>query len=70
MEHCFDIAVWLTRFSGWPDWVEELPVAPWTLPHEVIQERLRARGVSYAFKVAVNPGYGPVRRFWHVKLSK
>ena len=70
VKQTFDLAIWLTRFSPWPDVVEFIQVDLFTLPLEAAQAYMQEHNIPIAFKVAVNTGKQPIRRFYHVKVEQ
>ena len=64
----FDLALWLSPSSAWPDIVESRAVDAWALPYEIVQALMQKHGETYVFKAAVNTGSWPSRCYWHVRL--
>lgn len=70
MDRRFDLALWLSPSSAWPDIVEQRTVDTWALPFEVVQAVMRERGEAYVFKAVIGLGVSSPRRYWHVRLPE
>ena len=62
----YDVAVWLTPFSWWPDYVAFVYAKVASL---AVVQLIRSYGLRQVFKVAVTAPDGARHRWWEMECS-
>ncbi len=64
--HCYDVAVWLTPFSWWPDHVAFVHAEAASLAVVLLMRMYDLRRI---YKAAVTASDGTCRRWWEMECS-
>ncbi len=62
----YDVALWLTPFSWWPDYVAFIHAEAASL---AVVQLMRAHNLRCVYKVAVMASDGTCRRWWDMESS-
>jgi hypothetical protein len=62
----YDVALWLTPFSWWPDYVAFVDAEAASL---AVVQMMRSYGLRQVFKAAATAGDGTRQRWWDMECS-
>jgi hypothetical protein len=62
----YDVALWLTPFSWWPDYVAFVDADAASL---AVEQLMRSYGLQRVFKAAVSSPDGACQRWWDMECS-
>jgi hypothetical protein len=65
-----DVAFWLLPSSSWPEIVEIWNGDRMALSFDIVQQVMTDHRETYVYKAAIWPGFGVIRRYWHVRLPR